>query len=179
MRQFTNGQQSMDRDGLWAAGGQVNAYLLARWLEHPFFAQTPPKSTGREMFGEKFFRPALQEIQQLHLSGPDAVATFTELTAQSIAANYRLHLPSMPQTVILAGGGAVNPVLAKRIEACLRELSPDIHVVGSQEFSWRPQSIEAAAFAYLAYLRFHRQPSNLPETTGARRAISLGQLTEP
>ena len=48
-----------DRDGLLARKGRVNAALLAELLADPFFAAPPPRSTGREHFGDAFRRRAL------------------------------------------------------------------------------------------------------------------------
>ncbi|HEU0008843.1 MAG TPA: anhydro-N-acetylmuramic acid kinase, partial [Verrucomicrobiae bacterium] len=52
MRHFMDGRQAMDRNGAWATRGRVCEPLLAEWLEHPFLRRPPPKSTGRELFGE-------------------------------------------------------------------------------------------------------------------------------
>lgn len=42
--------EHFDRDGAWAASGQVNHALLASLLADEFFAARGPKSTGRERF---------------------------------------------------------------------------------------------------------------------------------
>ncbi len=39
-----------DKDGAWAASGQIIPALLQRLLAEPFFAVPPPKSTGRDLF---------------------------------------------------------------------------------------------------------------------------------
>ena len=39
-------KQPFDKNGAWAASGRVDNALLADLLAHPFFAKTPPKSTG-------------------------------------------------------------------------------------------------------------------------------------
>jgi anhydro-N-acetylmuramic acid kinase len=179
MRHFTNGKSSVDRDGRWAARGQPNENILRCWLAHEFFARTPPKSTGRELFGESFFKQAEKQMRRAGLSRCDMLATLTEFTARSIALNYRLHLPAPAQKVILAGGGAANPILVQAIGCHLRELWPAVEVVPAQTMGWPLQSIEAAAFALLACLRWRRIPGNFPATTGARRPALLGQLSEP
>jgi anhydro-N-acetylmuramic acid kinase len=45
-----NFRKAFDKNGAWAASGNVNTDLLAEMLAHPFFAKKPPKSTGREDF---------------------------------------------------------------------------------------------------------------------------------
>jgi anhydro-N-acetylmuramic acid kinase len=182
MRELTGGKKSCDRDGRWAAKGWAHAELAARWLKHPFFAETPPKSTGRELFGELFFRRIFAEMQRAKLNRYDLLATLTWFAARSIALNYdrfvRTNSGQSPSRVILCGGGAGNPILREHLGAALEEISPNIHLTTSEEFGWPRQAIEPAAFALLAYYRLRRWAANLPETTGATRACLLGQVAE-
>jgi len=177
MRTLTRGRLGMDREGAWAARGQVEEPLLREWLRHPFFRRKPPKSTGRELFGEVFFQQAWQQMQRARLSKFDRLATLTALTARSIAENYRRHLAAPPETVILTGGGAANATLFAAIAAALRQLNPSTRVVSSRALGWPVASIEPAAFAVLAWRRLRGLPGNLPETTGARRPVLCGQIT--
>ena len=178
MREFTRGELSCDKDGAWAARGWVHETVLARWLAHPFFRAKPPKSTGRELFGETFWRAEQKQIRKARLSRLDVIATLTEFTACSLALNYRLHLKSIPSRVVLCGGGARNPVLVAQIGKALRQTNPATRILRSEDFGWPAQAIEAAAFALLAYYRWKGLPANIPETTGASRAVLLGQLTQ-
>jgi anhydro-N-acetylmuramic acid kinase len=171
MRHFTNGRKHFDKHGAWAARGLASETLLKRWLRHPYFKQKPPKSTGRELFGEPFFKKSIQEMCEL--SQFDVVATFTEFTARSMALNYQMHLPSMPDKIILAGGGAANSSLVRAIQ---NQFSAKVWT--SDELGWPVQAIEPAAFALLAFLRLNKRPGNLPETTGANRAVLCGQISE-
>ena len=179
MRHFTGGKQSMDRNGAWAARGVPCAALLGEWLRHPYFARRPPKSTGRELFGEPFFARVWPRMRAARLSRYDVLATLTEFTAQSVVLNYRRHLPAPPDTVILTGGGAANPVLAAALRRELLAWSDAIEIVPAEAAGWPRQSIEAAAFAWLAHLRVEGQPGNLPATTGAKRPVLCGQMAEP
>jgi anhydro-N-acetylmuramic acid kinase len=179
MRHFTRGRRALDRDGAWAARGVASEPLLACWLKHPFFAAKPPKSTGRELFGEAFFRRALPAMQRAGLSKFDVLATLTEFTARSLAWNYRLHLRAPPQTVVLSGGGAANPTLVRAIRRALREFAPAVEVQTSEAWGWPLPAVEPAAFALLASLHWRGEPGNLPANTGARRAALLGQVSAP
>ncbi|MGZ8940770.1 MAG: anhydro-N-acetylmuramic acid kinase, partial [Limisphaerales bacterium] len=125
-------KKAFDRGGALARRGDVSEGELRRWMAHPYFRATPPKSTGRELFGETFFEKAIQ----LKLTPHDLLATLTELTARSIALNYRLHLRALPQTIILAGGGSKNNFLVKRITSALRELDGEIQVQTTAEHGW-------------------------------------------
>jgi anhydro-N-acetylmuramic acid kinase len=177
MRRFTGGGRAFDANGAWAARGQPEQQLLRRWLEHPFLHAPPPKSTGLELFGEPFLNRVWRQISKL--SPPDALATFTEFTASSVTLNYQLHLPAWPERVVLAGGGASNRYLASRIRAHLRAHRSETNIQTSEELGWPAQSVEPAAFALLAYYRWRRKAGNIPATTGARRAVLLGQVAEP
>jgi len=178
MREFTKGRKSCDRDGAWAQHGRVHEPLLAKWLAHPFFATRPPKSTGRELFGETFWRREQVRIKRVKLSRFDVVATLTEFTARSVALNYHRHLPSPPDQVVWCGGGARNPELVSRLGNALTEGNPSVRCATSEESGWPVQTIEPAAFALLAYHRWKRRPANIPATTGGKRAVLLGQLAE-
>lgn len=177
IREFTGGRQTFDQGGRWAMAGSWNEALLKQWLTHPFFKAPPPKSTGREIFGEEFWRKAQQQWQSEQMSEQDIVATLTEFTAQSMALNYKLHLPSAPDSVVLCGGGAHNPALVARMRAAMRALRGSVEVATSQGSGWPVQSIEPAAFALLAYYRWREWPANIPATTGAARPTLLGQVT--
>ena len=173
----TDGKSSCDRDGRMAARGYVHEPTLRRWLAHPYFRQSPPKSTGPEMFGQPFWIGEWSRLRKARVPACDILATITELTARSLALNYRLHLPAPPDEVILCGGGAKHPVLVARIAAAVRELNEAAPTVTSDERGWPASAIEPAAFALLAFFRWQRIPANFPATTGATRAVLLGSIT--
>jgi len=177
MRRLTGGRRALDRNGDWAARGEARQPLVERWLEHPFFSAPPPKSTGRELFGEPFLNRVWRQLSKL--SPLDALATLTEFTARSLALNYRLHLPARPGWVVLAGGGAANRYLVSRVRVHLIALDSQTNIQTSDELGWPAKTVEPAAFALLAYHRWRRMPGNIPATTGARRAVLLGQMTVP
>jgi len=175
VRHFTHGRKSVDTDGCWAARGQPVESVLKTWLGHKYFHCPPPKSTGRELFGEPFFARALKQLAGRPAA--DALATFTEFTARALALNYRLHLGFVPSQIVLTGGGASNPTLVAAIARQFAE--QNIEIRSCESLGWPAQAIEPAAFALLAALRLDGQPGNLPETTGASRAVLLGQISAP
>lgn len=177
MQRLTEGENRYDREGRFASLGQPHEASLRRWLRHPFFRAAPPKSTGREEFGERFFARVLAAVESGELYELLLPVTLTEFTARSIALNYRLHLPAPPDRVILCGGGTLNRTLCAAIRRELVALNPRVSVSCSADLGWPAQAIEAAAFALLAWRRWHGLPGNLPATTGARRAVLCGQVT--
>jgi anhydro-N-acetylmuramic acid kinase len=169
----TGGEQHFDRDGLLAAQGQVRPDLMALLLDHPFLRTTPPKSSGREAFGEPLFRELLPAITGVR--GADVVATMTEFTARTVADAYRRFLPRRPDEVIVGGGGARNPTLMGRLRAAL-DPTP---VLTHEDVGMHGDAKEAIAFALLANETLLGNPGNLPSVTGASRPVLLGKLTLP
>jgi anhydro-N-acetylmuramic acid kinase len=167
---LSNGQQTYDANGDWAAQGQVDQALVEQWLQQAYFQTAPPKSTGRELFGKEYLATCRQDAA--HLSDVDFLATITDLTAASIADSYRRFLPRLPDRVLLCGGGARNEFLKARLQGHL----PNAVVFTTAEAGLDSDFKEAIAFAVLAYWRWHNIPGNLPKVTGARSAVLLGQI---
>jgi anhydro-N-acetylmuramic acid kinase len=172
VQQFSQGQQTYDQDGAWAASGTPCQALVDQWLKHTFFQTPPPKSTGRELFGLQFWQHCLWDAEAYTLSEADVLATLTEFTAASIVHNYQHFLPQMPDRVLLCGGGSRNQYLRQRLQALLGE----IPVQTTTDYGLEANAKEAIAFAVLAYWRQQHIPGNLPEVTGASQAVLLGDL---
>lgn len=174
--------RAFDRNGEIAASGNVQDIVITKILQHGFFRQRPPKTAGREEFGESFVREFLRICRACPKQ--DIVATATALTARSIAdAVLRYALKnSRParkpyQEMILSGGGANNLTLVKMLT---NELAPlRVRLRLSDEFGLPSAAKEAVAFAVLAYETWHRRPSNIPAATGAKRAAVLGKISYP
>ena len=172
---FTEGRQTYDQDGAWAAQGEPCMALVEQWLQHPYFSQLPPKSTGRELFGPAFATRCLEEAETFDLSPTDVLATLTEFTAYSIASSYRDFLPRLPDEVLLCGGGSRNRYLVSRLQRHV----PDVQVRTTADVGVPTDLKEAVAFAVLAYWRYHQFPGNLPSVTGAQDPVLLGELHSP
>lgn len=172
---LSQGAQTYDHDGRWAAQGTPHASLITAWMSHPYFQQPPPKSTGRECFGWDFLQQCLQSVQSDALSPADWLATLTEFTAISIATSYRQFLPHLPDEVLLCGGGSRNQYLVSRLQAHL----PNIPVAGTETVGISSDFKEAIAFAVLGYWRYQGVPGNVPSVTGAARSVLLGDLHWP
>jgi anhydro-N-acetylmuramic acid kinase len=169
---FSKGEKSYDQDGVWAAAGTPNQLLVEQWLQQEYFQAPPPKSTGREQFGQAYLEQCLRDAQAHHLDVADTLATLTDLTAASIAHSYHTFLPRLPDQVLLCGGGSRNRYLKRCLQARLSECA----VLTTDEVGLNADSKEAIAFAVLAYWRYHRFPGNLPEVTGATQSVLLGEI---
>jgi anhydro-N-acetylmuramic acid kinase len=167
---MVNPKHSFDRDGRIAAEGKANEAALDQLLGDAFFAAAPPKSTGRERFGDHFAK-ALYD----RLPGPDAVATAVELTARSVAQAVGRWTPSGVE-VVASGGGCHHPGL-------MAALGRHLATHGGHplrrfdELFFPGDAKEAVAFALLGYLTLHGQPGNLPAATGAGGSRVLGAVT--
>ncbi len=156
-----------DAGGAWAAQGTVLPELLERLLAHEFFERLPPKSTGRETFNLKNLKQGLAGDER----PADVQATLCELTATGIARALAAHCADAGE-VYLCGGGARNNVLRQRLAALL----PGKHVAVTDELGIAAESVEAAAFAWLAQRALAGEPGNLPQVTGARGLRVLGAI---
>ncbi len=173
----TNGQQQYDVDGRLAAAGEPAGALLDAWLQLPYFAQRPPKSTGRELFDSTLIRKWYASAQQQRVDAHDFVATVTELTAASIADAYARFAPGPVTEVIVAGGGARNPVLLRRLRWQLtKRLNRVVPVRTHAELGIDDKAKEALAFALMAHRALHGQAGNVPACTGANKPQILGQI---
>ncbi len=165
-------RRSYDRDGKIAAKGTVHEEVLASLLADPFFAAPPPKSTGRERFGDQYAR----ELHQ-RAPGPDGVATAVELTARTVADAVGRWTPDGVE-VVASGGGCHHPGL---MASLARQLGArGNHPLRRFDDLFFPgDAKEAVAFALLGYLTLHGQPGNVPAATGAGGSRVLGAVTPP
>jgi len=164
--------QERDDGGALAGRGRVHPQLLGELLRDPYYSERPPKTTGRETFGQAYARRVLARGRALGANTEDLLATVTMLTVRSIADAYRAYLPGL-QEVILSGGGVHNHTLVR----WLREALSPVPVAISAEYGIDPDFKEAIAFAILGAQTAWGRPGNLPAATGASRAVVLGDIT--
>jgi anhydro-N-acetylmuramic acid kinase len=161
--------EPLDRDGAMAAAGRVDEAALARLLDHPFFAQRPPKSLDRNDF-----RVWVAERGGLAaMSTADGAATLTALTAACVAAVLP-HLPRRPELLIAAGGGAHNPTLLRMLGARL-----GLRVLTAEAVGWSSDALEAQAFGFLAVRALRGLPLSFPTTTGVPAPLTGGRVIAP
>lgn len=175
VQQFSDGVQQFDQDGAWGASGTPCTDLVDQWLQQPYFQQSPPKSTGRELFSRTYLDRCLADCQTYSLSPADCIATLTELTAASIADSYRRFLPRLPDQVLLCGGGSRNRYLITRLQHHLSA----VQVMTTDDVGISSDFKEAIAFAVLGFWRQTQFPGNLPTVTGAQQAVLLGDIHQP
>jgi anhydro-N-acetylmuramic acid kinase len=173
---LTGGRETFDRDGAMASRGRVDAGWLAELMTDPFFAQAPPKSTGREVYGRPFAARLLGQARRRGLSADDTVATISALTADSIVRAYRDFLiprAGLDETV-LCGGGSYNAFIRRRIAAAL-----NVPVLTSEDVGVNGKLKEAMAFALMASDAVAGLTTNVPSATGASGPRVLGKFVPP
>ncbi|WP_407334439.1 anhydro-N-acetylmuramic acid kinase [Enterovibrio sp. 27052020O] len=160
-----------DQDGKWAASGTVDQALLTQMLTDNYFAQTAPKSTGRERFHQGWLTQQLTQFGQ-EIAPEDVQATLLTFTATSIANELS---NDDAGELLVCGGGAKNSTLMKALQHAL----PSWQVMTTDAKGVDGDSMEALAFAWLARQALKGEPGNLPEVTGASRLCRLGAIYYP
>ncbi len=159
---------AFDANGAFASSGRVDAALLARFLSEPWFAQPPPKSTGRDQFHQDWLQAHLIAAT---LRAEDVQATLCELTATTVADALRATQPATAR-VLVCGGGVHNAFLLARLAAQM----PNVRIESTARYGLDPDMVEAMGFAWLARETLAGRPGNLPEVTGARGPRVLGAI---
>ncbi len=173
-RELSGGAENYDKDGRIAASGRSDRAVVSDLLSDPYFRVAPPKSTGRDRFGEDRLRAILQEKQGT-VSGPDLMSSLLDVTVTSIADSLRNHVDpgGTARRVVIAGGGALNGELCRRLAAAL----PDGCRLDSSDACGVPVSArEAMGFAALGEAFLRGRPGNIPAATGAAGPVILGAI---
>ncbi|ATB27033.1 anhydro-N-acetylmuramic acid kinase [Melittangium boletus] len=172
-RRLTQGRLQCDLDGSLSREGRVVPGLLEELLSHPFLALPPPRSAGREGFGDSLVTRLWERARDV--SPQDLMATAVAFTVEATARAYETWLlPRFTlEAVYVSGGGIRNPVLMERLTARLAPLPVrPVDALGLPE-----GAKEAVCFALLASEHLSGTPANVPSATGARRRVVLGKLT--
>jgi len=169
-KHYTGG--SHDVDGSLARRGVVNRRLLSELLSHPYYSLGPPKTTGREVFGEHYAAEVVRRGESMGLSPGDLAATVTALTVETIAGSYERLLPGNVDEVYVSGGGARNPAMMEGLRARL-----SVPVRDYSDLGFPGEAKESVLVALLANEHLMGTPCNLPSATGARERVVLGSLT--
>jgi anhydro-N-acetylmuramic acid kinase len=157
-----------------AARGTLLPGLLRALLGDKYFSKLPPKTAGREQYGETYMHSLLSHRDARWARPEDVVRTATILTALSIVDAF--HRFISPKTkigeLVVSGGGARNPLIMAQLESGLRV----VRVRDAGELGVPSDAKEAFAFAVLACETIRRRPANVPGATGARKAVVLGKV---
>jgi len=170
MRKFFGKQ--FDEGGVFGGEGKILERLWKNLSVIEFIQQTPPKSTGREMFNDEFLKNLLEVSFVNTFPGEDIVRTLTDFTAWSIAENIRLY-GNDTSRILVTGGGAKNSTLMNRLKTEL----PNSLFLTPEELGIDEDIKEALCFGYLGWRSLGGLPGNIPSVTGASRSVVLGSMS--
>jgi len=170
-------KKNFDKGGKIALSGKVNSGLLNRLKENEYFRKGPPKSCGRENFGEEFVSKILNWGVKLKLNPKDMIATASELSVWAILNAYEKFVKAKVKIdqVLLCGGGVYNRYFLNR----LKLLFHPIEVMSVQNLGIDPDFLEAISFAILANQTIEGEKVSFKKTTGARKPGVLGKICLP
>ncbi len=168
-------KHTCDLNGNFAKKGRVNNLLLERLFQDEYFHKIPPKSTGKEYFGNDFLDFVLQAGR--HLDFYDLFSTISYLTPYSIAKAIEMFVEyeDFPEVLIVSGGGVNNSFFMES----LKKLLPFIEVVPSDSLGISSDFKEAIGFAILGFNTLNKIPSSIPSVTGCKKPQILGKISLP
>jgi anhydro-N-acetylmuramic acid kinase len=172
VRVQSGGAERMDRDGTRARRGAVDRALLERLLDDDYLKRPPPKSTGRERYGAAEAEALAAEWSAQGRPPDDLVATLVAFTVASIRLACTELVDAKVDRLLVGGGGARNPFVMESLAAAL----PDASVEPFDAAGVPSQAAEAMAFALMGRNTLLGIPNHLPRTTGASRAVVLGEI---
>jgi anhydro-N-acetylmuramic acid kinase len=159
-----------DDEGSMARTGKINEALLRELNAFDYFDLPFPKSMDNNFIRDNFF-PILSNYK---IYPSDKLATTTEHIAYQISRiiNKQIDSQNIPKNIyslLVTGGGAYNSYLLRRIEQLcgIKITLPDNTTI---------QFKEAIAMCLMGMLRWENKPNFLPSVTGARIAVSGGDI---
>lgn len=164
-----------DKDGIIAQKGIIHAELLMDLLQHDFFNQPFPKSTGQEVFNLTFLHQILQSPNHQSINKYNVVATLNMFTATCIAKSILQTTVDQEFSVYVSGGGLHNKTLMKNIS----QLLPNITIQSTEILGINADAKEAILFAVLANETlcgsddFYRLPSH------KHTKVKMGKISFP
>lgn len=176
----SGGGETFDEGGERAADGRVDEDLLRDLMADPWLDRDPPKSTGKERFGDAFVKE-IAEARGLNRGSPpagwdDLIATLTEFTVRTTAYGIERFLAPVDE-VLVGGGGAKNTTMMAGLQAALRPTPVRALEVADSASGVDATTREAAGFALLAWAFLTGRPANVPAATGASGPRVLGSYT--
>ncbi|WP_111709424.1 anhydro-N-acetylmuramic acid kinase [Lutibacter citreus] len=153
-----------DDKGTIASTGEVNLALLNELNSLPFYNDSKPKSLGYEFILEVI----IPIIDKYNLNTKDILRTFVEHIAIQIS---RKIDSNASKTILVAGGGAYNTFLTKKIQEYTKTklIIPNNTIINYKE---------ALVFALLGFLKDEGKNNCLKSVTGASKDHSSGVIFE-
>jgi len=163
--------QPYDDGGRIAFSGKVNDALLTQLLQHTFFTEQFPKTTGPELFSQQYVLEAQQKANAVNLPHQDLIATLSAFTAEAIIRFIQAHITEPVHQLLLSGGGAKNDFVVNY----LKKAYPHVHVGNTGEIGIDADAKEAILFALLA----NEAVAGEPISIGDNPSVLMGKFSFP
>ena len=164
-----------DRGGAVARKGTILKPVLEELLDADYFKHKPPKTAGREEFGEEYAEAFLRRCGKSRQSRRDRHGHCAHGAVDGAGRAALCAEAGQYHDWVVSGGGTKNAALMSMLKKEAAELG--LWLRHSDDFGIPSQAKEAVAFALLAYQTWHQLPGNVPSATGAKRAVVLGKIS--
>lgn len=164
--------KSFDKNGNIAKSGKVHPKLLNELLDNPYFHQLPPKTTGREQFGDHYCEYLLNKYNDVKKE--DIIHTLTYMVSKLIKDGC-IMVTKEPFEIIASGGGARNVFMMELLKQQIKDIGT---LSLSSDYDIDVDAKEALAFMILGNETLMGNPSNVPSATGAKKPVILGQISK-
>ncbi|WP_428328159.1 anhydro-N-acetylmuramic acid kinase [Mucilaginibacter sp.] len=158
-----------DEDSKIALAGNVNEPLLKSLLDHPFFNEPLPKTTGPELFSIAYVENAMQQSGASTISNHDLICTLSAFTARSIANFISANFKADAIKIFTSGGGARNPYIIHHLKKTLAHTT----ITDTSSLGIDPDAKEAILFALLGNEALCGEPIAI----GSNSAVLMGKFS--
>ena len=157
-----------DKDSKIALTGLVNDALLEALLDHPFFGEKAPKTTGPELFNLAYLADAQQVSGTQDISPEDIICTLSTFTGKAIADFISAYFPA-DSHIFFSGGGAKNYF----VTTYLKQQLPAATFADTDALGIDPDAKEAILFALLGNEALSGQPIHI----GTNPVVLMGKFS--
>lgn len=164
--------QRFDKNGEWAASGNIIESVLRILLNDSYLHKPYPKSTGTDYYNLAWLESLIPDLNSYEPKDIQASLTFFTIKTIELALT---QLNAHRGEIFICGGGALNIFLIELLEQTLTNFS----IKKTDVLGVPSDLVEATGFAWLGYCHLHNIPSNLPAVTGASKNLVLGQKYSP
>lgn len=147
--------------------------VVDEYLSQDYFKRDPPKTTGRELFGDAEAAALIEKCLARGNSQFDVIATLTRITAQSIVNDYKKYSPYPIDELYLCGGGVFNPNITNYI----KQSFPETSLILLDITGIKGNAKEAITFAFQGLEAILGRPLNVPDRVETKTPVVVGKIT--